>query len=225
MRSVPSEIEARITTAGGLNRLGEPLFRVVWGADRVTPNHGEWHGMKVKVDKDREVFLDTNIVETRMEPKYLPVECWHLECWCAPETYGTPDTWGKLGSEVVGEMTIDTAGPFPERGEYELCYPLTDNLAPDGKPMTLNGKIVELLVNAIRLSRLDAAKTNHIQRMSAIRQRMERERQMRIAETADMLLDARPAFYDQPTSFRSGPKNHKIQGGESKLWIPEHYRN
>jgi hypothetical protein len=210
-RKVPPEVTERLKLAGGLNPFGEPMFRVVWGWDRVVPNHGLYKEMTVRVDSQREITLPTNIVETRMEPKYLPASCWHLEMWRPPSDYGTPETWGKLGQEIVGDLTVDTSGPFPHRGEYELCYPLTSDLTETGAFIGLNGTTAELLVNAIKAS--NQQRLSMLQREAAIRQRLIRERNARIARTEASLLDARPAFYDQPTSFPSGPKSHKIITG------------
>lgn len=208
-RDCPQPIADRITRAGGLNPQGEPMFRVVWGWNRMVGNHGQWPEMRVKLDAEREITLHTPIIETRMEPKYLPADCWHLEMWRPPEDYGTPETWGKLGQEIVGDMTIDTSGPFPHQGEWELCYPYTDNLEPTGKPLELEGKPLEMLVALILWGKREML-TQH-QRESAIRQRELRERQKRVQETCDALLDARPSFYDQPTSYPTGPKIHLIQ--------------
>lgn len=192
-KDCPEFIAKRLELAGGLNPFGEPNFRVVWGFDRIVKMTGQWGG---------------GPVETREVPKYLPGNMWHLEAWCAPETYGTPETWGKLGEEVIGNMTVDTAGPFPSRGEYELCYTLSSNLGPDGVFVPLDVTTAELIVNMIKASRKETVSMQ--QRQSAIRQRLYRESRQRVTETAIELLDARPAFYDQPTSFSTGPKIHRI---------------
>jgi hypothetical protein len=132
----------------------------------------------------------------------------------ATEEYGTPESWKEKGLEWVGPVLCDTAGPFPSQGDYELCYTLSSNLGPDGAFVPLNGYTAALLVVMIQRSRNFHMPTK--QREAQIKQRLFRERQQRIQETCDDLLDARPAFYDQPTSFASGPKNHKI----STLWLP-----
>lgn len=217
-RECPAEVARRVTIAGGLNPFGEPMFRVVWGWNRLHPIHGQWSGMHVDVGDGREIDLETPIIETRMEPKYLPADRWHLEMWRPPEDYGSPETWGKLGREVIGDMTVDTSGPFPSRGEYELCYVLSTNLMISGDFLELEGPVVEMLVLLIVKSRKETL-TQH-QRESAIRQRIERERKARIQETCDALIDATPAFFDKPASMSYGPKSQK-----SDLWIPPNYRN
>lgn len=41
-RPCPMEIEARLATIGGRNPFGLPLFRVVWGLDRIVKIFGDW---------------------------------------------------------------------------------------------------------------------------------------------------------------------------------------
>ena len=195
----PPEIALRLKLAGGVNRFGEPNFRVVWGFNRIVKNNGKWGTGE---------GLSYEAVKTVEEPKYLPADRWHLEMWRPPEEYGTPETWGKLGEEIVGVMTVDTAGPFPSRGEYELCYTLSSDLTETGEFVPLNGTTCELLVRAIRKS--SPAHFTFAQRQAAIRQRALRQRDSRISTTVDSLLDARPAFFDKATSIGGKPKNHHI---------------
>jgi hypothetical protein len=112
LRDCPPEVAQELAVAGGLNRFGEPNFRVVWGYNRIVPMTGEWqeweHSVAKLTDKltgfsEQRPFirLVRSVVETRQEPKYLPANCWHLEKWCPPEDYGSPDLWRKQGEEVV----------------------------------------------------------------------------------------------------------------------------
>src|SRR5208282_1668443 len=122
-----AHVARELRLAGGENPYGEPMFRVIWGYDRIVPMTGEW--------EEWETFLATltdkktgfseqrpftkkvrSVVETRQVPKYLPANCWHLEMWRPPEEYGTPEQWRKVGEEVVGCLTVDTSGPYPARG-------------------------------------------------------------------------------------------------------------
>jgi hypothetical protein len=137
------------------------------------------------------IKLDKSVIETRMVPKYLPGNCWHLEMWRPPEEYGSPENWRKAGEEVLQGMTVDTAGPFPARGEYELCYPLTDDASSHGKPLPLVADVVAEIVAQIRCG---AERFNFQQRRAAIEQREIRKEEGFVKRTCDILKDGMPAF-------------------------------
>src|SRR5450755_4737210 len=138
----PAHVARELRLAGGENPYGEPMFRVIWGYDRIVPITGEWQEFEQfaatltdKVTGFAQVRhftkLKRSVIETRFQPKYLPGNCWHLEKWCPCEF--TPEQWKELGEEVIQGLTIDTSGPYPEHGEYELCYPLTHDGTSHGQ--------------------------------------------------------------------------------------------
>lgn len=187
-----TEVQERITKAGGTNRFDEPNFRVVWGRDRIVPIHGFWD--------------DTGTVETRFEPKYLPDECWHLEMWRAPEEYGTPETWKEAGKEVSAGWTVDTAGPFPSRGEYELVFPFTSDMSANGTPIPLEPSVCEWIINLIRNSR----NFTFWQRRQAIAQREEKKKHDRIERNVDMMKNQMRPFGGSGWASVSGQRDKKI---------------
>jgi hypothetical protein len=214
-KKCPPHIARALKLAGGLNRNGDPLFRVVWGWDRIVPITGQWEQWETQVatltDKitgysESRPFprLVSSVIETRMEPKYLPANCWHLEMWRPPEEYGNPETWRKVGEEVLAGMTIDTAGEFPSRGEYELCYPLTDDASSRGRPLPLVGAVVEELVSMIRVGRDNLT---FQQRKAAIEQRERRRDEGFVKRTEATLRDGIPAFSGK--EFVTVPKTVK----------------
>jgi hypothetical protein len=190
-------VAEQLRLAGGENRFGEPNFRCVWGYDRIVSIHGEWqeweHGVAKLTDKltgytesRRFTKLVRSVIETRQVPKYLPGNCWHLEMWRPPEEYGTPDTWSAAGQEVYGLQTIDTAGPFPARGEYELCYPLTHDGTSSGDPVPLVGEIVSSIVAMIVAGR---ERFTLQQRKAAIEQEARRKENGFVRVTEERLRD------------------------------------
>lgn len=88
---VPKEFAARITRAGGRNRFGGPMYRVVWGWSRMG-----WFGYQGAVWR---------------EPQYLDRDRWILEKWVSPESYGSPQNWARQFADL---------GPYPSRGDYEM---------------------------------------------------------------------------------------------------------
>lgn len=198
----PKHVAEELRLAGGLNRFGEPNFRVVWGYDRIVPIHGEWQEFEQFICTLTDKFtgfsesrpatrLVRSVVETRMVPKYLPGNCWHLEMWRPPEEYGSPEEWGKAGQEVIGLSTIDTSGPYPERGEYELCYPLTHDGTSSGTPIPLVADVVAELVRLIVHGRNGFS---FAQRKAAIEQEERRKEEGFLRVTEDRLKDSLRPF-------------------------------
>jgi hypothetical protein len=194
----PDDVQKWLVLAGGTNRFGEPKFRVIWGFDRIVPITGSWEDWEETEVPDlhplakpgamrKQITLKSSVVETRMVPKYLPGNCWFLECWRPPEEYGTPESWRKAGEEVNGGMTVDTAGPFPSRGEYELVMPLTDTGTYQGEPMPLSTMVVSLIVQLIRKSKEDFTPS---QRKAAIEQDAARKDNEFTRVTVDRLKDS-----------------------------------
>lgn len=201
-RQCPEHITETLRVAGGENRFGEPNFRVVWGYDRIVPITGEWQEFEqVNVTlRDRltgykesrvATRMKSSVIETRMVPKYLPGNCWHLEMWRPPEEYGSPEAWGKAGEEVVGCMTVDTAGPYPARGEYELCYPLTHDGTSHGDPIPLVDDLVKDIVHMIVAGR---ERFSLQQRKAAIEQETQRKEDGFLRVTMDRLKDGLRPF-------------------------------
>ncbi len=198
----PPDVAEQLWLAGGLNRFGEPNFRVVWGYDRIVPITGEWQEFEQVLctlrDRVTGVYdqriatrLKSSVIETRLVPKYLPGNCWHLEMWRPPEEYGSPEKWGKVGEEVHGLLTVDTAGPFPSWGEYELCYPLTHDGTNRGQPVPLITDVVTELVNMIVFGRKSF---NLAQRRAAIEQEQVKREQGFVRVAQDILKDGLRPF-------------------------------
>lgn len=211
----PKHVERALRVAGGVNPFGDPMFKVVWGYDRIVPIHGEWQ----EFEKMRATLTDKNtgysgfrdfirlkrsVIETRHVPKYLPGNCWHLEMWRPAEEYGSPEEWKKLGEEVIQGLTVDTSGPYPERGEYELCYPLTSDATSAGEPLPLIEVLVEELCNRIRS---DRGKMSFLQRRSAIEQRELQREEGLLRRTMDILKDGMKPFAGE--TFVTVPESTK----------------
>ena len=130
---VPRELNRRLHAIGGSNPYGWPMFRLVLGKNRVMPVFGQWEDWEElevadplsRVGARKAIRLKRSVIETREIPKYLPIDAYHLERWNPPESYGSPENWRKAGEEIVGMETLDTSGPFPSQGDYELCFCLT----------------------------------------------------------------------------------------------------
>lgn len=207
----PAEVAARLSSAGGLNRFSEPNFRCVWGYNRIVPIHGEWqefeqliatlidkigdpaNGIPPGYTQRRKVTqLKSSVVETRLQPKYLPGNCWHLEMWRPPEEYGSPEEWDKAGAENVGRcLTVHTSGPYPHRGDWELCYPLTHDGTSHGDPLPLIGAVVGEIVMMIIRGRQSFSLQ---QRRAAIEQELQRQEEGYLNKNIAMMKDSLRPF-------------------------------
>ena len=193
-KRAPEDVARRLRLAGGLNRYGEANYRVVWGWSRLTWIAGKW------TDRDTGGRLIREVVELRQVPKYFPHERWHLERWCAPELYGSPEQWYAQTLEVEGAHSIPALGPYPARGEYEHCFTLAGCArcgiahASCGAFLPLTPSVVEHIARAIEFSRgLPAAA-----RLSALREREARAERAYDRWAFDLLDDAAPAVHGLP---------------------------
>jgi hypothetical protein len=140
----PASVQDRVTRAGGLNCYGEPNFRVVWGGSRLAWIGGRW------TDRDASGNVIREAVELRREPKYVPLDRWHIERWTPPESYGSPKVWYAQTTEVEDGVRIPALGPYPARGEYEHCFTLE---SPEGDFIPLTPAACDWIVRAIEWSR------------------------------------------------------------------------
>ena len=140
----PASVQARIRQSGGINRYGEPNFRVVWGGSRLTWIGGRW------TDRDAHGNVVREAIELRQVPKYLPLDRWHIERWSPPESYGSPETWREQTTETEDGVRVPALGPYPARGEYEHCFTLE---SAAGEFIALTPAACDWIVRAIEWSR------------------------------------------------------------------------
>ncbi len=92
------EVQRVLVDFGGLNQFGGQNYRIVWGYRR-----GFWLGNQYYLQ-----YTD--------RPRHK--ERWHLEKWCAPEHFGTPEQWYASAMMDVGGMLMNVLGPYPAEGDY-----------------------------------------------------------------------------------------------------------
>lgn len=181
----PASIYERVARAGGLNRLGEPNFRVVWGGARLAWIGGRW------IDRDANGNAIREAIELRREPKYIPHDRWHIERWLPPEAYGSPELWRAQTTEVEDGIAIPALGPYPSRGDYEHCFTLE---GARGEFIPLAPTACDWIVRAIEWAR---RQPRGVRRAAvAVRESRRALDFDRIAD--DIFDDAAPAFHAQP---------------------------
>jgi len=181
----PASLQLRLARAGGLNRFGEPNFRVVWGWSRLAWIGGKW------TDAGAHGNLIREIIELREVPKYFPHNRWHIERWTPPESYGSPAQWYAQTIERADGVSIPALGPYPRRGEYEHCFTLQ---GPRGEFIPLSPAACEFVVRAVQFARAQPRSAHR-----AALQRRELHRAREWDSRADAILhDAAPAFHGAP---------------------------
>jgi hypothetical protein len=140
----PDTVQERAARAGGVNRYGEPNFRVVWGGSRLAWIGGRWTDHDAHGNKTRET------IELRRAPKYIPFNRWHIERWMPPESYESPEEWYARTVEVEDGIRVPALGPYPSRGEYEHCFTLE---SAGGEFIGLTPTACDWIVRAVEWAR------------------------------------------------------------------------
>ena len=143
-KEAPGEIRERLVRAGGLNRLGEANYRIVWGWSRLAWIGGKW------ADRDESGNVIRERIELRQEPKYIPHDRWHIERWLPPEAFGSRREWYAQTLEREDGILIPALGPYPSRGEYEHCFTVQ---GIGGEFLPLTAAVCESVVRAIEWTR------------------------------------------------------------------------
>lgn len=127
----PAHIERAVTRRGGRNRLGEPMYRVVWTSARFIMSWGLWHDwpkgtpVMARNPDDPNCRPWRSVVEGRPVPVYLSIDpCWSLERWVAPEKLGLQGIWelpeGQGGTYRMAQgKLVPACGPYPTHGDYD----------------------------------------------------------------------------------------------------------
>lgn len=175
----------RLARAGGRNWFGEPNFRVVWGGTRLGWIGGRW------TDRDSHGNVVRESIELRREPKYVPIDRWHIERWMPPEAYGSPEQWYARTIETEDGIGIPALGPYPSRGEYEHCFTLA---SPNGEFLGLSPGVCDWVAHAVEWARRQRPQAA---RAAIARRELCREREWdRLAD--DAFNDNIRAFHGQP---------------------------
>lgn len=135
---VPAYLQKSIREKGGLNPHGLPNFRVIWGGDRFT-----WIGGKWNHHDDSGNVIGSHIGLERVHKHPEAKDRWILEVWCPPENYGSELVWETMFTEWIDGQKVETMGPFPRQGEYELVK-VIEREYRDSKGVTWKKEFVPL---------------------------------------------------------------------------------
>jgi len=148
----------------GTTPFDDPLYRVVYSDSRTDLIGGRWP--------------DGNC-DYRETPRYPDIHCWILEKWMTSEEYaGKKEDYER--SQLDLESGLFTCGPYPVRGEYQICYTFPHQ--------PTDGMIVQI-VTAIKLSR-DIHPAHQKQAYADGYANQQREHEQRISDVVDDALGA-----------------------------------
>ena len=182
--ATPAWATRQLIRSGGLNRFGDPNFRVTWSWNLLDWMGGKWE------DRDEHGVLIREVLEVRYVPKYEHIRNrWIVEQWLAPEKFGSPQSWFAATKEWKGEGNLAQLGPYPARGRYTMLSILNDS---QGRFIQLTPTVLEeiigLLIEKKRRPKSLAEKKEEIARKEA------KESESRI----DLLESTIPAFNYEP---------------------------
>lgn len=196
----PPAYQERITRAGGVNRYGEPLYKLVWGEAHRTKAGGYWECEGYTGYRD--IYLNDS-------------PCWLLLEWHDPIEYGSPTLWYM---DNLDEATgLQTLGPFPYKGDYQVLFILRDHREEAGQlvidPMPLNGMLIDTVIPLMIVGKT----ISYERRAQAIKERraLEEEEQLRVM--TDARMDAQLAFGGAAFRGRHGANSDMIAKKEEVL--------
>jgi len=203
-REPEPSVQAHINRNLGVNRFGGPLYRVVWGYNRL-----EWiAGLFTRFD-DNGNFRKEEYGEFReLKYSYLGKERinrWMVERWFAPEEYGTRETWEFETHEIEGFREFAAVGPYPDRGDYELVQVVED--LTEGLYVGLDPEIVDFLIWRCQETR-EIEDTKRRQNLQDAQDLAEAKRRRELEEMWD---DAAPAFAGVANSTQANAPSHNTQ--------------
>lgn len=177
-RRCPIEYQRHVNAIGGLNRFGEPNFRIVWGESEFTVVRG----------RDEHGAEGAHTIST-----YGNVPAWFIEVWKPPECFGTAEFWYAVGWDW--ELDTSTLGEYPWRGLY---WPTSFNLFVrrfEGNRMIIDAMpMTHWIIDLIIPNLLKAQEETYQQKKIAIQNRMVAEKQAAAKVAFDAYLDSGPAF-------------------------------
>lgn len=124
----PSYLQEICRRLGGVNKYGEPNYRLVRAEGRRRFSGGrwfEWDKSTPLSERNAEYHRPLRVViEVRPVAMYPGKHCWILERYMPADAYGCRELWeapismGGTMKWVDGEY-VPSAGPYPARGDWE----------------------------------------------------------------------------------------------------------
>jgi hypothetical protein len=164
-RICPPEFQDRLTRAVGMNRHGEPLFRIAWGQTETYTAGGCW--------AHDHFFGYRQLMLSNSSPSGKGQPCWMILEWHPPEDYNTDAVYYfENRDDATG---LQTLGEYPYRGRYEVAFKLVSQVHSNGKLQVnyyhLDGMVLDILIPAI----VECQRMSMRDRLRAVREMQERD--------------------------------------------------
>jgi hypothetical protein len=144
----PEHFQLRLTEVGGVNRYGEPNFRLVWAQTETTRQGGEWEAEGDWFKGYRDILLGDGLPHWMLlqwADAGKSVEMPHLPPESAQAWYAA-NRCPKTGLSLLGE--------YPYHGSYQIVLTLIAKWFEKGKlhlhAFPLSSEIVEMMVPIIK---------------------------------------------------------------------------
>jgi len=212
-----------LTGRYGRSPFGEPRYRLVWAPARLEQSGGEWvdwnPGTPVSDRGKAGATPWRRRPEMRWTRKYPGEECWLIERWAPPSSYGSPEQWYRpvAAGGTVLPCGIPCCGDYPQMGDYEdigarmYWYPTERHLITavdsverqrDRQPSSCEGRARRRIWNA--------------------QQEQERRDREFDRDAAELFDEAAPAFGGAPLVGYGGSHRPALVEMAERIGIREH---
>lgn len=183
----PDEYQTRVTEAGGLNKYGEPNFRICWGDTEVYRAGGVWEPLDGAYYRGYRDLLLVNEA------------CWALLQWQPADKWGHPAAY--YFCNLDDTTGLQTLGEYPFHGRYEIVQPFVSRTVKDGRvvvdAMPLSSLLVDMVIPIIRESK----EISSLKLRELMRERREKVEKEKVDEIEACIRNATPEWIS-----RSGPR-------------------
>lgn len=192
----------------GVNRFGEPNFKIMWNQSNFLRMGNVWHD-----SKGNEQVGYKDVYQGDGQP------CWLILKWRPPEFYGSPTTYYRETYDNHSRRYI--TGEYPWKGRYEIMQALIQKDFIGGKMVITHMPLCHYLIDMV-IPMIIAWQELTLEEQQAATQHAEQERiKAEHAENAERMMENMPTWIHPVSYSRQGcrtsildQKMHKIQ----KAW-------
>ena len=180
-RRCSQEFQDRITRSFGVNRFGEPNFRIVWAQAEFMRMGNVWrdvHGNERRGYRDRYALSS------------LP--CWVIMRWRPPEDFGTPDLYYHRTWDEYSRLYI--TGEYPWKGRYISLVSLHKKTLVNGKLIIDAFPLSHVLIDKLLPMMIAARHMTYWERKAAQDLALQAKNKKDNALAADLLEHHLPAY-------------------------------